>query len=216
MPFELDRELKFIHDQLIKMGTLIEESLEDTIKALKNQDVTLAQQVINNDDKIDDLEERIEKECIRMIALQNPKASDLREITSVLKMITDLERIADHCADISEYTLKLASESYVKPLVHIPEMGLKVKEMLKKTINCYIEKDVELAKEVCRMDDVVDQYFDDIIEELKSIMEKQPGQVSQCISFIFIVKYLERMADHATNVCEWIVYNVTGKHVILN
>lgn len=216
MPFELDRELKIIHDKLIKMGTLIEESMDNMIKALKEQDAELANAVILSDDKIDALEEQIEQECIRIIALQNPKASDLREITSVLKMITDLERIADHCADICEYTLKLANESYVKPLIHIPEMAMKVKEMLKLTIDGYINKDVDLAKNVCAMDDIVDEYFEEIVEELRAIMQEKSEFIPQCIHFIFIVKYLERMADHATNVCEWVVYNVTGKHEILN
>ncbi|WP_105614874.1 phosphate signaling complex protein PhoU [Vallitalea okinawensis] len=216
MRFELDRELKVIHDMLIKMGTLIEEAIVNTIKALKEQDKDLAKKVIEMDDEIDALEEKIEQECISIIALQNPKASDLREITSVLKMITDLERIADHCADIAEYTLKLADETYIKPLVHIPEMADRVKEMVKLTIDCYVKKDVKVAIKVCEMDDIIDEYFDNLVDELKGIMQANQEVIPQCLHFIFIVKYLERMADHATNVCEWIVYNITGKHETLN
>lgn len=214
--YELEKELNMLHRHLVKMGALIEESIEDTIRALKKQDINLAKKVIKNDDKIDKWEQKIEHECINIIAMQSPMAKDLREITSVLKMITDLERIADHCADISEYTIKLANQEYIKPLVDIPLMVAKVREMLKLVIDSYVERDPNKALLVCKSDDIIDQYFNDIVLELQGIMEKESNKVAQCINLILIVKYIERMADHTTNIGEWIIYNITGNHEIYN
>lgn len=216
MRTNLEKDLRSIHNQLIKMGTLIEEAIGKTMTALKSQDRELANEVIGEDDQIDSLEKEIEKKCIEMIALQQPMATDLREILSILKMITDLERIGDHCSDISMYTIKLANEKYVKPLVHIPEMAENVSRMVKMTIDSYIHRDATTAQLVCDTDDLIDNYFESIIKELEDIMKENGEKISQCLSFIFIVKYLERMADHATNACEWIIYNITGKHESLN
>lgn len=212
MRYEFERELKELHKDLIKMGTIIEKSLDDAIDALKNQNVELAKDVINRDDVIDDMELELEKKCLLTIARQQPIATDLRDIASVLKIITDLERIADHCADISKYTINLSKEKYIKSLTHIPEMAEKVKVMIKDTIDSYVNQDIELAKQICERDDIIDQYFHDIVEELVTIMENNSKYVKQCTDFMFIVKYLERMGDHATNIAEWIIFIVTGKH----
>jgi phosphate transport system protein len=209
---EFEKELNKLHKDLIKMGAIIEQSINDTIKALKTKDIELANEVIKKDDIIDEMERRIERECILLIARQQPIASDLRDITSVLKIITDLERIADHCEDISEYTIKLSQEKYIKPLIHIPEMAEKVNKMVKDTIDSYIRKDLELAYEICKRDDEVDKYFDTIIDELIEYMKNDTSVIKQCTDFMFIVKYLERMGDHATNIAEWIIYTITGEH----
>lgn len=208
---EFENELESIHKHVVKMGAFIEESIDDTIEALINQNATLAKEVIERDTIIDKLEKTIEKEAILITAKQQPVATDLRNIASVMKIITDLERIADHCADISQYTIKLSEEKYVRPLIDIPQMAHKVKLMVRNVIDSYINKDVNLAKEIIKQDDEIDKYFYVIVEELTEIIKKKPEVASQCISFIFIVKYLERMADHATNVAEWIEYIVTGK-----
>lgn len=209
---EFEKELNKLHKDLIKMGAIIEQSINDTIKALKTKDIELANEVIKKDDIIDEMERRIERECILLIARQQPIASDLRDITSVLKIITDLERIADHCEDISEYTIKLSQEKYIKALIHIPEMAEKVNKMVKDTIDSYIRKDLELAYEICKRDDEVDKYFDTIIDELIEYMKNDTSVIKQCTDFMFIVKYLERMGDHATNIAEWIIYTITGEH----
>lgn len=210
--YEFEKELNRLNKDLIKMGSIIEKSLNDTIKALKNQDVELAKEIIERDDIIDDMELRIERECIMLIARQQPIASDLRDIASVLKIITDLERIADHCEDISEYTIKLSEEEYIKPLIHIPEMAEKVNKMVQDTIDCYIKKDIDLAYEIVKRDDEIDNYFEMLIDELIEYMKKDVKYIRQCTDFMFIVKYLERMADHATNIAEWLVYTITGEH----
>ena len=158
------------------------------------------------------MEMDIENKCIALIATQQPVASDLRKIFSVVKIVTDLERIADHCQDISRFTLDLANQVYVKPLVDIPTMGKKVKEMVKMTIDCYIDQDVEKSKQVCANDDVVDRYFYTIVKDLEMIMKEKPDAIKQCLDFLMIAKYLERMADHATNVAEWVIFSVDGTH----
>ncbi|QUI22721.1 phosphate signaling complex protein PhoU [Vallitalea pronyensis] len=211
--FVFEQKLQQLHQDLIKMEAVVERSLDDAIKALKKQDVELAKEVIKRDDEIDRMELVLEKECLLLIVRQQPMAADLRDIAAVLKIITDLERIGDHCTDISEYTIRLANEKYVKPLVHIPEMAEEVKKMIKDTIDSCVNKDIELAKDVCARDDRIDNYFDTIVEELTTIMASNPDVVKQCTDFLFIVKYLERMGDHATNIAEWIIFTVTGEHI---
>ncbi|NLK96596.1 MAG: phosphate signaling complex protein PhoU [Epulopiscium sp.] len=209
--YEFEKELTRMHKELLKMGALIEQSIDDTIKAMKNQDVALAREVIQRDDEIDQMELVMEAECIMLVTRQQPIASDLRLIASVLKIVTDLERIADHCADISEYVIRLSNEPYKKPLEHIPMMAQQVKKMVKDTIDSYVEKDIGKARKVIDDDDIVDKYFEDIVKEIQDLMKIQEDFIIQGTYFIFIIKYLERMADHATNICEWIEYNITGK-----
>ncbi|HAS73293.1 MAG TPA: phosphate transport system regulatory protein PhoU [Clostridiales bacterium UBA8960] len=206
----LDNELRAIHVDIIKMGTLIERTIDETIKALVNQDVILAKKVDEGDDRFDQMEIEIGSKCVNLIATQQPVASDLRKIFSIVKIVTDLERIADHCQDISKLTLNLAGKKYVKPLIDIPQMGKQVKEMVKMTIDCYIDQDVEKSKLVCATDDIVDKYFYTIVSDLQSIMKEKPEEIGQCVDFLMIAKYLERMADHATNVAEWVIYSVEG------
>jgi len=188
------------------MGTLIEKAIDDTITALVNQDVSLAKAVYEGDDLFDEMTKDIEDKCIGIIARRQPVATDLRKIFSVVQIVSDLERIADHCEDISGYTLNLADKKYVKPLIDMPKMAKKVKEMVRMTIDCYIEQDVEIAKKVCEVDDIVDEYFDVIFLDLQDVMQKKPKEIKQGMDFLMIAKYFERMADHATNIAEWVVY----------
>ena len=207
-----DKELEELHMDLIKMGSLVEESIENTITALKNQDMELARKIFWNDDFIDDMERQIEKRCLTLIARQQPIAKDLRSISTALKIITDMERIADHSADIAEITIRMAHEKYIKPLIDVPKMAELAKQMVKEAINSYVSQDIEPANNVCKNDDKVDELFYKIILELIEIMKNDPGTVEQKINFMFIAKYLERMADHTTNIGEWVVFNVTGEH----
>ncbi len=207
-----EQKLKDLHLDLIEMGSLVEESIENTILALKNQDIELARNIFEKDDLIDDLERNIEKKCLILIARQQPIAKDLRTITAALKIITDMERIGDHSSDIAEITIRMAHEKYIKPLIDIPKMAEKAKQMVKKSIDAYIRQDIELAKEVCASDDDVDELFHRIVLELINIMKNDPNSVEQAVNLMLIAKYLERMGDHATNISEWVVYNVTGEH----
>lgn len=211
--YELQKELDVIHKDLVKMGAIIEKTMDDMIEALTTQNIELAQEIVTNDEKINEMELKIERECILLIARQQPIASDLRDITAVLKIITDLERIADHCSDISEYIINMSKEKYLKPNNRIMEMLEKVKLMVKDAIDCSIKKDIQLAKDICERDDEVDGYFYEIIEALLILMKESNNNIRQCKDFMFIVKYLERMGDHATNIAEWIIYSVTGNHL---
>ena len=207
-----DEKLEELHMDLIKMGSMVEESIENTITALKKQDVDLAQQIFFNDDVIDDMEQQIEKKCMNLIARQQPLAKDLRSISTALKIITDMERIADHSADIAELTIRMAKMKYIKPLIDIPRMADMARQMVNKSIDAYVRQDIKLAEDVCASDDDVDDLFNKIVLELVSIMKNDSEAVEQAIDFMFIAKYLERMADHATNISEWVVFNVTGEH----
>lgn len=207
-----DQGLDDLHLDLINMGSLVEESIDNTILALKKQDVELARKIFRNDDIIDELEQRIEKKCMNLIARQQPLAKDLRTISTALKIITDMERIADHSADIAEITIRMANTKYIKPLIDIPKMAELAKQMVNRSIDAYIKQDIKLAEEVCASDDDVDELFNKIILELINIMKNDPTTVEQGTDFMFIAKYLERMADHATNISEWVVFNVTGEH----
>ena len=207
-----DRELEDLHLDLIKMGSMVEKAIDDSIHALKKQDVTLAKSVMNKDDFIDDMEQQIEKKCLRILALQSPLAKDLRSVSAALKIITDLERIADHASDIADITIRLAGMTYVKPLAEIPKMAEVAKQMLRDALDSYVKSDIILAKEVCNKDDEVDAYFHEIIFELINFLKGSSEHAEQIIDLMFVVKYLERIGDHATNVGEWVVYNVTGEH----
>lgn len=207
-----DKELEELHLEMIKMGSLVEESIENTMIALKKQDTIMAREIFKNDDIIDDLEKKIERKCMNLIARQQPIAKDLRTISTALKIITDMERIADHSSDIAEITIRMENDKYIKPLIDIPKMAELAKSMVNKSIDAYIKQDVSLAKLVCESDDDVDELFFKIILELINIMKNNPATVEQAINFMFIAKYLERMADHATNIGEWVVFNVTGEH----
>lgn len=208
---EFQKELNRLHKDIIKMGSFIEESISNMIEALTTQNIELANHVIQNDDLIDDMERKIERECLIIVARQQPIATDLRDIASILKIVTDLERIGDHCEDISEYVIKLADMEPVTSLEHIPAMAEKVKSMISDTIDAYVRKDLELAKEIISRDDVIDKHFDDLVEKLVALMETDSSTAKACTHYLFISKYLERMADHATNIAEWIVYFITGE-----
>ncbi|MBF4694043.1 phosphate signaling complex protein PhoU [Fusibacter ferrireducens] len=212
----LDNELKSIHVDIIKMGTLIEKTIDETINALVDHDIEMARRIIEGDDRFDKMELEIESKCINVIARRQPVATDLRKLMSILKIVTDLERIADHCQDISKLTIDLAGKTYVKPLIDLPNMAKQVKSMVKMTIDCYIDEDVEKGKLICANDDIVDDYYDMIFADLENIMKENPKEIRQCMDFMMIAKYFERMADHATNIAEWVIYGVEGKHFDIN
>ncbi len=207
-----DQGLEDLHLDLINMGSLVEESIDNTIMALKKQDVELARKIFRNDDVIDDYEKIIERKCMNLIARQQPLAKDLRTISTALKIITDMERIADASADIAEITIRMSGKNYIKPLIDIPRMAEMAKNMVNRAIDAYVRQDVKLAEDVCASDDEVDNLFNKIILELINLMRNDAETIEQGIDFMFIAKYLERMADHATNIGEWVVFNVTGEH----
>lgn len=211
-----DKELHELHLLMLKMCTEVEEALVNTVYALKNQDINMAQAVIDGDDVIDDMEYIIEERCLKLIALQAPMAKDLRFIATAMKIITDLERIADHAVDIAKITIRLADEKYIKELIDIPRMGEITTKMIKESIDAYVNQDAVKAREVAKIDDEVDALHKQIFRELLLIMMEDPKKISQATSFLFISKSLERIGDYVTNICEKIIYAVTGEHENLN
>ena len=211
-----ENEMESLQMDILKMSSMVEESLLTSVTALKNKDVVMAQKVIDGDQAIDDKEINIEDHCLKLIALQQPLAKDLRIIATALKIITDLERIADYSSDIAKITLKVAGEEYVKALVDIPQMAHLAVEMIRLSIDAYINSNVEQAKLAAAMDDQVDLLQKKIFKDLVEIMVKHPEKVNQATLFLLVSRYLERIGDHITNICERIVFSETGVRIDLN
>lgn len=208
------KELEDLNNNVIKMGSILEMSLNEMIDALDHINVDLAKKIIARDDEIDLLEQHIERECIGIIAKQQPLASDLRKVTSIMKIITDIERIADHCADISEYIIEISKLPKAQAPAHLKDMIQAMKSMVIQTIDSFVTSNLEMASEVIISDDIVDDYFDKISQELIEMMQADKEVVPLCVDYLMIIKYLERMADHATNIAGWIKFIVTGDLVL--
>lgn len=208
------QELEELNQNVIRMGSILEMSLNEMIVALETLDINTAKKIIARDDEIDLLEQHIERECIAIIAKQQPLASDLRKVTSIMKIITDIERMADHCADISEYIIELHKMPRVKAPEHLAPMINAMKKMVIGVIDSFVTSDLEKASCVIISDDEVDDLFLKISGELIQMMQAEKETIPQGVSYIMIIKYLERMADHATNIAEWIKFIVTGDLVL--
>lgn len=208
-----DRQLKQLNDELIEMGSLIERSIEMAVSALVTQDVERAAQVVSFDEEIDHQEQEIESLCMKLLLQQQPVATDLRTISSALKMITDMERIGDQSADISELTIMMADAPYIKKLTHISRMAKEITLMVMDSVEAFVKKDLELAKSVIAHDDVVDQLFVEIKGELIRLISENPENGDQAMDLMMVAKYFERIGDHATNIAEWVIYAITGTHV---
>lgn len=211
-----DIGLEQVHNDILIMGSIVEKQIFQCIEALVNQDCNLAEEVIKNDDLVDNLEKEIEEKCIRLIATQQPLAHDLRTIFTSTKIVTDLERIADHAVDIAKIAIRLKGEKYIKELIHIPQMADIAKKMLKLSVDAYVSGDVKKAYSTCKMDDEIDDIYKQVFSELLVIMKDDSETVKQSSQFLFVCKFLERIADHTTNICEWTVYLVTGEQIDLN
>lgn len=207
-----DRQLMTLNDELIEMGSMIEKAIETAIKALVNQDVDLARYAIEADDEIDRQEGIIENLCLKLLLQQQPVAKDLRLISAALKMITDMERIGDHASDISEITIALSSQPYIKKLEHIQQMAKETMLMLVGSIEAFVSKDLNKANEVIRQDDVVDKLFEAVKTELIQMIHENADKGEQAADLLMVAKYLERIGDHATNISEWVIFSITGEH----
>lgn len=211
-----DLALEELHNDLFRMGSIVEKQIHQCMEALVKQDEKLAEQIIQNDDLVDKLQREIENKCIKLIAKEQPLAIDLRTIISTTKLVTDLERIADYAVDIAKITIRLKNEKYIKELIHVPKMGEIVKEMIRKALDAHVAGDVEGAYAACKMDDEIDALYRSIFTELINLMEKGQNDYNQITQLLFISKYLERAGDHITNICEWTIYLVTGEQKDLN
>jgi phosphate transport system protein len=208
-----NNELIDLKENLVKMSNLVEEAINVAIKSLVEQDIDLAVRVIENDDKIDQMELDIEEQCLQMIALRHPIAKNLRMIGCGYKTISDLERVADHAVNIAKASQYLSTKPMVKPLIDIPRMAKIAQNMLKDALDAYFNGDVELAKEVWVRDKTVDDLDKQIFRELLTFMMEDPRTISRAIHLIFVSNNIERIADHATNLAERVVYIVNGERI---
>jgi phosphate transport system protein len=209
-------ELEDLLHAVLEMGDMTEELIKGSVKALIERDIELAGKVIAADENVDAKELEIEAKCLRLLALQQPMASDLRTIESVLKMITDIERLADHTTKISKKAQILAALPQLKPYVDLPKMADRVTEMFHLSLEAFVKKDAELALKIINMDDAVDEYNNRIFAELIGFMIKDQSCINYVSHLMVVVQSLERIADHVTNICERIIYLATGKLPKLN
>jgi len=207
-----NEQLEQLNDMLVEMGAIIETAIATTIQALRKQDMMIAKKVIDLEKEVDQKEKDIEELCLKLLLRQQPMARDLRLISAALKMITDMERIGDQAADIAEIAIFLAGAPYIKELEHIPQMAEATAYMVANSIDAFVKKDLKLAKSVIAYDDVVDDLFDIIKNELVELIRIDSKNGEQAMDFLMIAKYFERIGDHAENIAEWVVFSMTGKH----
>ena len=210
-----DEQLSELKALLTKMGELNCEAIADAVTALETQDTELARRTKGVEILVDEKEQQIERLCLKLILKQQPVASDLLFITSAMKMITDMERIADQAADISELVIKMSRLPYAEAVSEISEMAEQVQKMVRDAAQSFVERDGDLAKAVCRADDRVDDLFDVIKGKLTGIVHRDVDAEEngeQALDMLMVAKYFERIGDHATNIAEWVIYSITGKH----
>lgn len=205
-------EIEKLNIELIKMGALVEEAIENVVTAFKKQDKDLAQIIIKKDKDIDKMERTIESHCLSLILRQQPVAKDLRIVSTALKMVTDMERIGDQASDIASIVLKMDGEHVFEIVEHIPEMASLVKKMVKGAIDAFVKSDLDLARQIVEIDDQVDALFKKVKCEVIDILKKSNDLSDICVDFLMIAKYFERIGDHAENICEWVEFNETGEY----
>jgi phosphate transport system protein len=206
-----EEDLAKLNSSLIEMGALIEDAIAGAVRALTEQNRTVAEAVLGGDDQIDDKEKEIESLCLRLLLVQQPVARDFRQISTALKMITDMERIGDQAADISEICLQLVDQPYIKKLEHIPQMAAATMRMVTLSIDAYVRKDAELAQAVIESDDTVDALYRAIRAELIHLVHTDAANGEQAFDLMQIAKYFERIGDHACNIAEWVIFFLTGR-----
>ena len=209
---KFDRQLQILEEQLIHMGELCESAIANATKALSDGSIEQAKAVINADAEIDEMEKDIEKLCLKLLLQQQPVAKDLRRISAALKMITDMERIGDQTADIADIVIA-ANMCEVQDVRDITIMADEAGKMVRDSVAAYVEKDLELSRAVIEYDDVVDEMFEENKKQLIDYISKNSGEGGkEAIDLIMVAKYLERIADHATNIAEWVEFSITGIH----
>ena len=208
-----DEELKHLNEKLLEMVRLVEEAISRAVRALVKRDAKLSEQVTQADEAINFLEIEIEELCLKLLALQQPLAIDLRFIASALKINNDLERIGDQAVNIAERTLDLLKQPLLKPLIDIPRMATLAQKMVKDSLDAFVNRDTNLARDVCERDDEVDDLNDQILRELLTYMMQDPKTIPRAVDLILVGRHLERIADLATNICEDVIYLVDGKTI---
>ena len=208
MRSKFDEQLVELNHEMIKMGTMIEESIAQAVNALCKKDVELAKKIMEGDEEIDRAQKRIENICFNLLIQQQPVARDLRTITAAMKMVTDMERIGDHAADISEMTISMGKSAYEANLSHINKMASETVLMLNWSIEAYVSKDKQKAQDVIDHDDIVDRLFAETKNDIINLILQNPKDGEEATDLLMVAKYFERIGDHATNIAEWVIYSL--------
>lgn len=213
-----DTRVKSINKELIEMADLVEKQICESLISLKNYDLEKAEEIIKDDDKVDEMQRRIEEECIKYIATEQPLATDLRKVFTASKIVTDLERMADHAVDICKITKRIGGDinSLKKSSAELWVMEQKVREMIKSAIDAYINEDNELAYKICESDNEIDAFYKSLFTNLINAIKVDESSIQKGTQLLFVIKYLERIGDHVTNICEWTIFSKTGVYVDLN
>jgi phosphate transport system protein len=209
-------QLNELQQEVLKMGTLVEQAIYNSVKSLKEHNEELAKQVIDGDDYIDENFVKLEDFCVRLLALQQPMASDLRVISTAMKINTDLERMADHAVDIAKVTIRLGGEPLIKPLIDVPRMAEITQQMVRESLDNYVKYDASQVIKLIDYDHEVDALNNQVFRELLTFMMEDPRTIRQATQLLFVARYIERIADHATNLGEAVYYMVTGERTDLN
>lgn len=209
---QYDRELKKLSSQLVRMAVKSVEAVEHAMSALKTYDKAMAKAVIHGDNEINTLEREIEQRCLKLLLMQQPVASDLRQVSATMKMITDIERIGDEAVDIAELSLHHEACAIPQLREDLLAMANTACEMVDAAVTSYITDDLALARNTKKRDDVVDDWFVRLRGELGQHLLNQPQDIDEVVDYLMITKYLERVADHAVNLCEWVEFKLTGEH----
>lgn len=212
----MSNKIKLLNSELIEMASLVEKQIYDSMTALKDQDLDLAKKVMKNDDKVDDLQKEIEEKCVKFMATESPVARDLRSIYTTSKIVTDLERMADYAVDICKIVPRVKGVNFSNEIAPIWQIVDIIISMIKLAIEAYVKEDEKAAYEICDMDDRVDEIYQGMFEIVLKKMGKDESMINQGTQILFASKYLERIGDHVTNICEWIIFSKKGNYVDLN
>ncbi|MCR4588100.1 MAG: phosphate signaling complex protein PhoU [Lachnospiraceae bacterium] len=208
MRSKFDEQLRMLNNEMIHMSTMIEKAIQDAIDALFAQDVDKAKRIMQEDELVDQEQKKIENICFQLLIQQQPVARDLRTITAAMKMVTDMERIGDQAADISELTILMADSPYLMKEDNIKKMAVETMTMLIHAVEAYVEQDMEKAREVIDHDDIVDDLFVKVKTDLIEVMQKNTDYEEHAADLLMVNKYLERIGDHATNIAEWVIFSI--------
>ncbi|HEX5530491.1 MAG TPA: phosphate signaling complex protein PhoU [Methylomirabilota bacterium] len=213
MPRHFHEELEALKQTLLAMGGLVEDQIRRVMKALLERDDVVAQEVIERDRQVNTYDVEVDEQCVSLLALHQPAAGDLRFITTAMKIVTDLERIGDQAVNIAQRVLELNVEPQLKPYIDLPRMAERAQRMVKESLDAFVARDTALARQVCGEDEEVDALKEQIFRELLTFMMEDPRTIPRAIRLILISRFMERVADHATNIAEMVIYMVEGKMV---
>ena len=203
--------LEGLQKEVIDMGILVDQAIDDAIQALKTRDISWSQRIVEGDIEINKMRFRIEERCLSLLATQQPMARDLRTIAAVLSIITDLERMADHAEGIARINIMMGDEPLLKPLIDIPRMAQKARQMLGQSLQAFINRDIRKAKDLCEEDDEIDELYNQVYRELLTFMLQDPKTITRATYLLWVAHNLERIGDRVTNICERTVFMVTGE-----